>query len=155
MIKIWFNSAIVLIVVFIVCDSFSNKKFEIEELEFLNRYYSLSDSSKFYSRIFIIKGYKYNNSFQDSLIDEHVCNLSTSFLDNNTVMGFYKESKFSNRKLLQNYPKGIDRESSDDLIMIYHFKKNKLDHKQIFYKNPDHSMNTKVISEWDCNINHE
>ena len=141
----------IIFIVYISYDPYKNRPFNIEEKKFLNQYYTFSKSGvKTYSRKFVISGFKYNDGLQDSLIDVYVCNIMDSLGYENCGMAFYKESKYTNKEYLLDYPKGIYRESSKDLVIEYSFRKNIFDNKMVFFLNNDKSINTRISDKLRC-----
>lgn len=131
-------------------DPYKNRPFEIKEMKFLNQYYFFSKDNKTYSRNFLVSGYKYNDNLQDSLIDVYVCNIMDSLGYENCGMAFYKESKYTNIEYLLDYPKGIVRESSNDLVIKYIFKKDTFNHKTVLFLNKDKSINSRIDDKLRC-----
>lgn len=141
----------IIFIVYISYDPYKYRHFNIEEMRFLNQYYEFSSNKiKTYSRKFVISGFKYNDDLQDSLVDVYVCNIMDSLRHENCIMAFYKESKYTNVEYLLDYPKGIYRESSDDLVIEYSFRKNIFDNKMVFSLNNDKPINTRISHKLRC-----
>lgn len=141
----------IIFIVYLSYDPYKNRPFHIVEMKFLNQYYTFSKSGvKTYSRKFVISGFRFNDDLQDSLIDVYVCNIMDSLGYENCNMAFYKESKKTNVEYLLDYPKGIYRESSKDLVIQYVFNKDAFDHKTVLFLNKDKSINSRISDKLRC-----
>jgi hypothetical protein len=130
---------------------FKIRPFKIVEMNFLNKYYTFTNSGvKTYSRKFLVSGFKYNDTIQERLIDAYVCNITDSLGFENCSLAFYKESQYTNIAYLLDYPKGIYRESSYDLVIQYSFTKNKFDNKMLTLYDKKRLVDSKILNELIC-----